>query len=403
VKSIHDTNTIRRFANQTTFQITSKENEVLIPVNGQTLNLNIPTGQIELRSHGGTDISGYDGTYEALIQEGKNILEIDNPEYENLIYKINAVDGQNIENKNIITKLKADSEAPEMIDLEFLHNTPIKTGLTKEIFIGATDNIAVQAIDLYYYEPNAGYWIYETTLSPDNQVAVYDWNIPNTLLGTGYKLKAIAKDPRGNTSQALEYGPFEVLDGTGPSSSINITGLEDNKWKLGDTKEITWNLQNIENLESITSVTLYYGASNITITPEVDLENQSVTYAIPINSNYITDTAYITSRVCVNDNCSDAVSAPFEIYEEAYQVPTPWTPAEEVGFPMSGTNFTRGIEAVFRGENDDVEIIYSEQILPIGTSNAPYRIAYARKQNGTWQTPLTIREKTYSNTNYSYY
>jgi hypothetical protein len=70
---------------------------------------------------------------------------------------------------------------------------------------------------------------------------------------------------------------------------------------------------------------------------------------------------------------------------------------------MSGTNFTRGIEAVFRGENDDVEIIYSEQILPIGTSNAPYRIAYARKQNGTWQTPLTIREKTYSNTNYSYY
>jgi len=403
VKSIHNTDTIRMFAQSSTLEITNNETKQTIPVSGQTLNLDSPTWWIELRSYGGLTISDYDGTYQAEVQEGKNILQIDNPEYENLIYKTNTTAGETIENKNIITKLKADTENPKMIDLKFMYDTPIKNNKEKEIFLWATDNIAVKEIDLYYYDPNAGYWIYETTIAPDYQVAVYTWNIPSNLIWEWYKFKAVAKDHTGNLSEPLEYGPFEILDGMAPESGIIINGLEDNKWKLWDTKEVTWNLENINNIESITSVALYYGASNVTIAHEVDLENQTVTYAIPVNSNYITDTAYITSRVCANDNCSDAVSPTFEIFEEPYQVQAPWTEAETVGFPMSGSNFTRGIEAVFRQENWDIEIIYSEQILPIWTSSAPYRIVYAKKENGSWKAPVTIKEKTYSNTNYSYY
>jgi len=119
------------------------------------------------------------------------------------------------------TNLRPDTEDPTVTYLAIFNESDYEMG-NKEmeiINIGVDDDIGistgiVESATFYYYDPHDEEWHFIGTKDgPLFSTQNYNWYIPDTLLGEGYKIGAIARDFAGKESARAEWGPFEITEG----------------------------------------------------------------------------------------------------------------------------------------------------------------------------------------------
>jgi hypothetical protein len=391
VRSVHD-NTLSYFSNYAEFTITSTANKVISQVNGKILSNNLWVYNEHLKSNGYRTYSEPGWDFDISVPAWDSILYLDeNYGYESFEHSITVDWVNNLSGYEYHTRLKTDTEIPVMSNLKFSDNFAVKNRKTKDIIISATDNIGVKEFHLYYYDPNYSAWIFENSMVPEYGLSTYTWNIPESLVWTGYTLKAVALDYRWNESLPLEYGPFEIVDGSAPEGTIEITGLEAwSKWKLWDTKEFAWNVDLVYDLREIVNVTLHYENASTYIASSIDITKTSEAYTIPIDSKYLANIWHISLLACdIQNNCSTLESPRFEIYEEDFQSKWPWNQPSDIWISLSNWDYNRFISNVFFWDNWEIEVIYSEFNKFTWRS---YRLVHRKYANWAWWSENVIKQ-----------
>lgn len=201
----------------------------------------------------------------------------------------------------IFTRLADDTEPPQITYLEVqgaLQNNSgywVPNGFTKNLLIEVRDNKAWKEADFWYFEPKISEWVYiKTATSTGSSFVLSPWKIGADLLGTGYKIRAVARDWRGNSSAPVEWGPFEIKKGVNIPPTIRITepdGINDN---ADATSTIAWD---DSDPDSNAAISLFYdadktGANGTLITSGISEDSAINSYvwdtsAVPTGTYYI--------------------------------------------------------------------------------------------------------------------
>lgn len=88
-------------------------------------------------------------------------------------------------------------------------------------------------------------------------------------------------------SNDQESAPFAILDGTEPTGSIVVEGLVNNKWNLGETKTISWDIVSKNPLASVSDLKIQYGNSSNTILQNIPVGTLSGSYTLPYSSAFV--------------------------------------------------------------------------------------------------------------------
>lgn len=204
-----------------TIQVTtsSDKNTHIASASGTLVSGN-ETGGVSVDSYLSEDVTvNYNGDFKLEnLGNGTTAAWVKETQYEKLKTRFPVSTSGTTEGIRVFTHLKADSIAPEIVSLEANLATvfPFKNQNEMEIMFDANDNVKVKETDFYLYHETDDYWEYLGTTTDNSS---YNWYVPADTIGTGFKLKAIAWDYQNNSSTPLEWGPFEIIDGTVPPDS----------------------------------------------------------------------------------------------------------------------------------------------------------------------------------------
>ncbi len=84
------------------------------------------------------------------------------------------------------------------------------------IHLGVSDDVGdtVESATFSFFDPHDNLWhLLGTMQGPLSGTVGYTWDIPSTMLGTEYKIKAIVRDYSGKESAPVEWGPFQLTLG----------------------------------------------------------------------------------------------------------------------------------------------------------------------------------------------
>jgi hypothetical protein len=149
---------------------------------------------------------------------GSGSLKANDFRYEPYINRYISSSTPNVINQNIYTNLKTDTAIPTVSSLFVVGETDgIFENKEKEIIqYTVSDDIGngsvgiVQSVTLYYWNPQNDSW---NLIGIDSGylsgTRTFEWNVPANLVGSGYKIKAIAKDfsnkVEGNASGEISF------------------------------------------------------------------------------------------------------------------------------------------------------------------------------------------------------
>ncbi|HEV7701999.1 MAG TPA: hypothetical protein VGO63_00945 [Candidatus Paceibacterota bacterium] len=260
-----------------------------------------------------------DGTYtQSNVPWGSSYARVSNFRYETYTNKyINyntAVTGV-----NIYTNLKPDTANPTVTSVSIVgESDKVMENKERELIqytvgddIGTSPGI-VQSTSFYYYEPADSTWyLIGTEEGLLSGTRTYAWDIPGTLLGTGYKIKVIARDFAGKDSTATEWGgTFELTAGnasptftfTAPTAAVSANADASYTIKWID-----------EDPEENASIALYYD-------PDTNPSNSNHTSITTVNEDdptdeYVWDTSGISlSSKYIRADITDSVNGTVTVY-----------------------------------------------------------------------------------------
>ncbi len=352
---------------------------------------------------GATDAAG-NITYQN-VSNGSTASGVDSaayPQYERLVTKFSAPQNGITNNVRLFSHLRVDTIAPTItgFEIRYRSNFIVKNQQTVELLAFVGDNIKAKEVDFYYYDPAQTVWLYLGTEPANSGQVDFKWDIPDTLLGIGYKVRAIARDWRGNESAATDWGPFQIINGAPPGGSVVVEGLTNNQWLLGETKNITWTSSGANAIASVSSAWLYYAptASNY-LGGNFNTAQGSISYTMPLVTGYATASAFVRLNVCDSfNNCSQIQSDPFEILDPSPPPPAPWqTPTPLAALPGS-SGVDRIFQQIFKKADGSLAVLYLEFDGSSSSDPGQYRrIVYRAYTNGAWQVPVNITEYLYRN------
>jgi hypothetical protein len=154
---------------------------------------------------------------------GTSIAYVSALPYDRLISKFVLPIGQ-LAWTQLNAHLITDAIAPVFPSLSVYPANNFKVRNQNPVLISAAafDNAAVKEVYAYLWNPVEEYWSFiGKENAPNYSGALLTWNVPSTLLGKGYKIKAVMYDYRGNNVEK-EWGPFEIIDG-GISDPAGLT------------------------------------------------------------------------------------------------------------------------------------------------------------------------------------
>lgn len=162
------------------------------------------------------------------LPNGRAYVNCGEPQNADLKFNILLAPGSAYSGLRVFTHLYEDTTAPTIDLVSVKDVNDFKLGLEQnyEINIFGSDDIALESGDIYLWDPSYNSWSFLGTDSFENSSSSsLEWYVQSNLpLRTGYKLRFIAYDFRGNQSNFKEWGPFEIIKKT---SSITVkTGLE---------------------------------------------------------------------------------------------------------------------------------------------------------------------------------
>jgi hypothetical protein len=217
--------------------------------------------------------------------------------------------------------------------------------------------------------------------------AEYVWNITNEYLWQGYKLRAVATDYSGNISESLEYGPFEIVDGTGPDGTITLSKTQVN---LGQPFPFVVNIKDLSNFKSIEDVNLIFPNWIKNIQKELsDRTNPQLVYSVPYRSDYLGENLYIELRICaINGSCTKITSPKFSIIDVPFSLEKPWIDKWNIWFSLSNWDYNRTLYNVQFHDNGIIDLVYKDFYKYTGRT---YQLIYRKYENGRWQSPLILK------------
>jgi len=393
-----DNQTILLSNDITDVQVSNDDSKYLGNVSGYVTQDNVRKEGLYLSGFGFSDTSRENGDVGFLNKEnGASVLGVDRQPYEKIYTKFPIKVAQTTENVRFFTRLKEDTTPPVLNSVSIKWNTTYRVKNQQEIplFSEGSDNVGVKEGDFYLWDPLSSSWVFIGTYAANNYNYVdTKWYLPANYLGTGYKLKGVLRDYRGNVSEAKEWGPFEIYDGTPPTGSVEVVGLVDNAWTLGETKKINWQINAQNPIHSIPYVKLYYGDAYKTIVSYPDKDLRTYDYSLPVNYSYVTDNAYVAVNVSdVNGNNATFVSPTFKIIDNSPDPIAPWAKVQAFDFDLSAENIQRNVLKIFDNVDGSKEVIYREQVGYYYGENGQYNRLYYRKfASGQWGNPVLIKE-----------
>jgi len=303
----------------------------------------------------------------------------------------------------IVDSYPPDNEIPiiEFMELRYGNGSGnFKNQTTYNILVDGEDNEAYGEGDIYYWDINTGEWELIGTFAAMNTTQIYaPWTIPASLFGSGYKLKAVVRDPSGNASLPMEWGPFNVIDGTLPTGTVTVQGLDEGKWGIGQEKTINWTINTSTPLLGISSIRFRYGSSSTQIASNYDITQNSFTYTIPVNSYYTTDSAYIEMDVYdSNYNHGIIKSENFQVVDATPIPQEPWSVPESYDLVLSATKVDRSVKQVFHNADGSTELLYNEWLgYSFESAGQTRRLVYQKLVDDVWQDPVIIHDYWYRN------
>ena len=186
------------------------------------------TGNIigQLRSNYGTDIpvpisdvSGVLETYPSSdgktyafenIYNGTYAITVDAPYFDPLFTRVSVpYTGESVE-MSLLSHLTEDTTPPTISALQVPMESMINQN-TVSLVVTASDNVSLKETDFYYYNPLDGYWYYLGRSGFEENTSTFEWYLPSSFSGGGYRVKAIAWDYAGNASDEMVSDIFSVL------------------------------------------------------------------------------------------------------------------------------------------------------------------------------------------------
>jgi hypothetical protein len=354
--------------------------------------------QTSLRGHGFVNVStDQDGAY--IIEghpNGSTAMWIDHDAYQKLIRQAWVPDGGTT-TRRVFTHLKEDDTPPTVNSISVIGHQPgavIPNDREIEILVEASDETAIREVDIHYYDPVEGVWLYLGSNEMEGNVATIPWYIPSSLSGQGFDLRAIAVDYRGNRSTELEWGSFELVEGGGAEGQVTIPSLTGGEWALDESHAITWQLTSQNPITNIKEVVLHYEGEEKTIARDLNPADGQYSYQMPANTLYVTTGAYVSLEACDQYNvCTVVSSDTFEIVDNT-GVSERWGEPTAANFLARQTDFDQYLYGVFGSMDTTLHIIYKQY----DWTNENYYtdgIYYKRYTGGSWSTPVMIKSDSY--------
>lgn len=114
----------------------------------------------------------------------------------------------------------------------------------------------VQSASFYYFDPLDGLWhLIGTEEGLLMNTRTYEWHIPDTLVGTGYKIQVILRDFSGKDSKPVSWGTFKLFEGNESPAFTFIAPAPVVTSEADDSFLIQWN---DEDPEDNATIMLYY-------------------------------------------------------------------------------------------------------------------------------------------------
>ncbi len=264
--------------------------------------------------------------------------------------------------------------------------------------IGEVVTTAIKEGDFYLWNPTDEIWTFLGTAPVSNSnYAMMKWYVPTNLpLTSGYKIKGVLRDYRGNQSEAKEWGPFAIMDGTAPTFSVTApNGGEE--WYLGTTNTIRWNTT---STGGVPKVNIYYEYPNSYNYIKSNVDNiGSYDWYIPYNSSYAGDKFKI--RVSGSDGVNylssqDSSDNYFTIKDSSPKPADPWSMADYLAATSSSAPLVDfGGYQIAYDQQGVAHLVY--QAIEDSISTNPRiiveRLYYTKFQNNTWSIPQVAYEK----------
>ena len=372
-------------------------------VSGQLTVNDTATAGVSVWAYSKQAESDYTGNFEMTgLGNGTNVAWIKEGQYEELFSMFPVVDSGSTVDVRVLTRLKPDPTEPVINSFEprYTTSTTLKNQHKVEMWLNADDNVKLKEADFYLYNPTNDYWEYLETEAFDGDDIFYHWMIPGELLGTGYKLKAIAWDYQNNSSLSQEWGTFEIVDGSDLTGGLSILGMENGVWSLGDAKVIHWKIDTPQEFDKITQVTLYYdGVHSIYLHQNLDSDPiDEVSYTMPLESFYVSNNAYIKVIGCdVNSNCVTLNSDTFSIVDNTPPPAAPWNvPQQITNIDIDIYGLYRHFEHIRENPDGSVEVIYKEFSGLSWEPQGEYRrVVYRKLVNGVWGNEVFLKNYWY--------
>lgn len=394
-----DEDTVVYFSDYTTIKMSADPAKYNGYAQGFVTDNEKPIANLSLFAYGygfaNIDANGLFALSKNEMGNGSGAAWVDSPGYEPLVTKFSVPLNATTTDVRLFTRLKADQEPPQIQIVQVANEYDYRFKNQREVYLVATgnDNVAIKEADFWYWDPAEESWIFIGVAAVAGGQGQMLWYVPAGLVGGGYKIRATLTDYQGNVSLPLEWGPFEILDGTAPTGTVTVQGLTNGQWSLGEEKTISWQIDTPVPLATITSIILWLKNNGSTIAYNVDPSQTSVSYVMPLNAYYATSSAFVRLTACnINYVCAAFDSSPFAIIDNTPPPHYPWGVEQEfTGMgAVSGPGIQRYLQQAFHNSDGSREIIYQEE------ADGYRRIKYRRLVGDTWQDPITLTEHLYN-------
>ncbi len=404
VGSLHiDGQTVTYFNQPIVVKVSNQTSRYAGTVNAYTTLDNQRISEIQTEGQGVSGESNFDG--DIVFQNAPNGTSVVWSDYawlEKLITKFNIPANGITNDVRIFTHLKEDLQAPVLNDFRMGWNMTVNNQTDRFMQFSGTDNAGIKSADIYYWDPRISVWSFVKNIDTQGQNSgAYTWRIPADLVGDGFKLRAIAKDYRGNKSLPREWGPFHINDGTPPQFVVTSPNGGES-WALGSTQSVTWTTQAAHQVSHVNIRLTYPSGSSYDLINGV---NNTGTYSwnMPLNGS-LTGSG-IRIEVSGSDDVtgiynSDLSDAIFSITDPSPLPSAPWSPPVKMTDVSQLTPSYGNIYQVVSqyDTSGNLHVIYNYIKDQISANNrvVTEELIYAKKENGIWSNPTTIYQREFN-------
>lgn len=256
----------------------------------------------------------------------------------------------------------------------------------------ATDDIKTSSVNLDYSTDNGSTWNAITSNFPvlfDATGNGFYWTIPGTVpVNSIFKMRITAFDAAGNSTSNI-IGPYTIIDGSTPAVTIT-SPAKGTLWKLGETKNITWNATSPNGIKRV-----YITYSNVGSIVDLSTNTGSYSWTIPTSADYASNNS--TIKIYVEDNNGNGIwttSDQFQMVDVTAPPLPPWGMPEKVTTvtPVIGHSLTNHSPAIAVDSQGNQHLVYVYQDDNVSSSRVMVdSLIYMKKTGSAWSQPIILK------------